>query len=151
MCSSTKQLWSFFIFLLRQKPVKDHCVKFPAALPAVRLVLYGPCKRRYAKQYSLQSQCQFIGMAVIICNKIRTSDPVEHQSRCQETQDQIHPVRFPEAVGKLSPYDSRTMTFEPAQRQTVEGFNAVLSMIIFQLPVQDHACLCIMRRKLDFY
>lgn len=54
------------------------------------LIFYRPCKCRCPKQHTVDQEARAVGVAVVVGDKIRFPDKIQHQMTRHYPQDQMH-------------------------------------------------------------
>ena len=69
---------------------KDRRVEFFPCPVIYMLIFYRPCKCRCPKQHAVDQEARAVGIAVVVGDKIRFPDKIQHQMTRHYPQDQMH-------------------------------------------------------------
>lgn len=69
---------------------KDRRVEFFPCPVIYMLIFYRPCKCRCPKQHTVDQEARAVGVAVVVGDKIRFPDKIQHQMTRHYPQDQMH-------------------------------------------------------------
>lgn len=77
-------------FICLMEVFKDRRVEFFPCPVIYMLIFYRPCKCRCPKQHTVDQEARAVGVAVVVGDKIRFPDKIQHQMTRHYPQDQMH-------------------------------------------------------------